>query len=106
MMYQNTIGRATLYQHDVQGEGLDHCYDCTSELLTIRSYLLAAGLVMNEQIIAEWSKWISGEITAKTSHRTLATDSYKSLTDRPEEAKFKPRQSHTNGGKEFHQLVS
>ncbi len=39
MFYFNTVTRPALYQHDVQGEGIDHCYDCRAEVHILSSYL-------------------------------------------------------------------
>ena len=43
MFFFNTVLRPSLYHHTVSGvgsEGLDHCYDCTSEIHVLRNYLL------------------------------------------------------------------
>lgn len=33
------VGRVSAYPHSIEGGGLDHCYDCSSEVHIIRSYL-------------------------------------------------------------------
>jgi hypothetical protein len=39
MFHFNTVTRTTYYPHSLQGEGLDHCYDCNAELFILRNYL-------------------------------------------------------------------
>ena len=39
MFYHNTVRRTTYFHHNVDGEGLDHCYDCASEIYIFRDYL-------------------------------------------------------------------
>jgi cap2 methyltransferase len=39
MFYFNTKTRVAYYEHDVEGEGLDHCYDCMSEIFVLKTYL-------------------------------------------------------------------
>jgi cap2 methyltransferase len=43
MFYFNKLTRVQLYDHDVSAHGLDHCFDCASEVRILRSYLLHAG---------------------------------------------------------------
>lgn len=43
MYHFNTVTRFGLYEHDVRGEGIDHCYDCRSEIHVLRAYLLKNG---------------------------------------------------------------
>lgn len=40
MFYFNTRTRIQIYQHGIEGEGLDGCYDCTAETQILRKYLL------------------------------------------------------------------
>ena len=39
MFYFNTVTRVQTYQHQVDAEGIDHCFDCASEVDILRSYL-------------------------------------------------------------------
>jgi hypothetical protein len=39
MFHFNTETRMTYYDHQVYGDGLDHCYDCRSEIHIIQNYL-------------------------------------------------------------------
>eukprot|EP01028_Stygiella_incarcerata_P006405 TRINITY_DN2611_c0_g1_i1.p1 TRINITY_DN2611_c0_g1~~TRINITY_DN2611_c0_g1_i1.p1 ORF type:complete len:652 (+),score=162.69 TRINITY_DN2611_c0_g1_i1:57-2012(+) len=38
LFYHNTIRRTQYYEHDVVGEGLDHCFDCASEVFVLSEY--------------------------------------------------------------------
>lgn len=74
MMFFNNVTRHSLFQHDVIGEGLDHCYDCKAEIHILKMYLRqypehchASGLSVYETI-AKMSYEISRLITR---HRTL-----------------------------------
>jgi cap2 methyltransferase len=40
MFHFNTKTRVEYYEHDVEGEGLDHCYDCKSEIFVLEKYLV------------------------------------------------------------------
>ena len=40
MFHFNTVTRYGLYKHNVRGEGIDHCYDCMSEIHILRTYFL------------------------------------------------------------------
>jgi hypothetical protein len=68
MFYFNTIIRPALYPHDVVGEGLDHCYDCRSEVDILTNYLNK--YPSSTTTVAAMSKAISRKIA---SNRTLAT---------------------------------
>jgi hypothetical protein len=35
----NTVTRVTYYEHNVKGNGLDHCYDCRAEIHILAKYL-------------------------------------------------------------------
>ena len=39
LMFFNNVTRHSLYHHNVEGEGLDHCYDCTSEIYILKEFL-------------------------------------------------------------------
>jgi hypothetical protein len=40
LFYFNTRARPAVYQHTVQGSGLDHCYDCLSEITILKQWIL------------------------------------------------------------------
>ena len=39
MFYFNRVTRPSLFEHDVRGEGIDHCYDCRAEIHILSEYL-------------------------------------------------------------------
>ena len=39
LFYFNTRARPAVYQHTVQGSGLDHCYDCLSEITILKQWI-------------------------------------------------------------------
>jgi len=39
LFYFNTVKRLTYYHHDVEADGLDHCFDCMSEIFVLGLYL-------------------------------------------------------------------
>ena len=44
LFYFNTFARVQSYSHEVySGEGLDHCYDCTSEIDILQKYIILRG---------------------------------------------------------------
>jgi hypothetical protein len=72
MFYFNTITRVALYPHNVKGEGLDHCYDCSAEVLVLEEYIkkfipdeLSPDI---QSCISDMSKEISARIS---KNRTL-----------------------------------
>ena len=40
LFYFNTRARPAVYPHTVQGSGLDHCYDCLSEITILKQWIL------------------------------------------------------------------
>ncbi len=38
MFHFNTHTRTTFFHHDVSGGGLDHCFDCMSEIFILRKW--------------------------------------------------------------------
>ncbi len=71
MFHFNTITRVTYYDHDVKGDGIDHCYDCRAEILILKNFLVAinrldqlsAGTRAEQQLIS----WMSYEISQNCS---------------------------------------
>jgi hypothetical protein len=39
MFYFNNVTRCCLYHHNISAKGLDHCYDCSSEVHVLKKYL-------------------------------------------------------------------
>ena len=39
MFHFNTVTRTTYFEHNVVGEGIDHCFDCSSEIFILKKYL-------------------------------------------------------------------
>jgi len=75
MFYFNTVTRVARYQHNITGEGIDHCYDCTAEISVLRDYLIkhksfAADDTKLYQEIGRMSEEISSHIS---SHRKLSS---------------------------------
>jgi hypothetical protein len=72
MFHFNTVTRTTYFDHAVTGEGLDHCFDCASEIFILDQYLQRIrGVVDTAQRnreIASMSRQISAAISDK---RTL-----------------------------------
>jgi len=74
LFYFNTRARPAVYEHAMQGAGLDHCYDCTSEIAILKQWLLRnepslSDAQLNERV-AEESLRISRSLD---SQRTLAS---------------------------------
>ena len=72
LMYHNTITRSYLYNHPIKNvPGLDHCYDCTSLVLTMKNYYQSSGCnLSDEQLSSKLTEFING-IT--NNGRDLAT---------------------------------
>jgi hypothetical protein len=74
LFYFNTRARPAVYEHAMHGAGLDHCYDCTSEIAILKQWLLRnepslSDAQLNERV-AEESLRISRSLD---SQRTLAS---------------------------------
>ncbi|EFC42062.1 predicted protein [Naegleria gruberi] len=67
MFYFNTRTRVHYYPHNVQVEGMDHCYDCRSEVFILEQYLKKYKKIENEsellKQIAELSNLVSRNCT-------------------------------------------
>jgi cap2 methyltransferase len=69
MFHFNTVTRVALYKHSVRGCGIDHCFDCTSEVTILTKYLRKMHPALaSDQSVAELSAQISAGISA---NRTL-----------------------------------
>ena len=73
MMFFNNVMRHSLYSHNVEGEGLDHCYDCTAEIYILKQYLYSKGCSADriQKEVARMSMEISRNMMVK---RTLLDD--------------------------------
>jgi hypothetical protein len=75
MFHFNTVTRVARYRHNIRGEGIDHCYDCTAEIAILRNYFMKRKNIaendpsLNEQI-GRMSRQISRKIS---SHRKLSS---------------------------------
>jgi len=75
MFFFNTVTRVTLFDHKVNGEGIDHCYDCSAEVHVLNQFFLKVEKI--EENSAEIYKKIS-DMSKKISRscardRTLAS---------------------------------
>uniref|UniRef100_A0A7S3D3R6 Cap-specific mRNA (nucleoside-2'-O-)-methyltransferase n=1 Tax=Palpitomonas bilix TaxID=652834 RepID=A0A7S3D3R6_9EUKA len=41
MFFFNNVARTEYFEHDVESDGLCHCYDCTAEVVVLRQYVVA-----------------------------------------------------------------
>lgn len=73
MFHHNTITRTTYFEHDIEAEGIDHCYDCSSEIWILSNYLQKiSGVTDLDELkikIGKFSEEISKHIS--TTGRTL-----------------------------------
>ena len=64
MYYFNTITRCQYYPHDIIAPGIDHCYDCSSEIHIIKNYLeLFQPLKNDDKTIIKFIHKISKHLT-------------------------------------------
>jgi len=74
MFHHNTITRTSYFEHDVKGEGLDHCFDCSSEIFVLGQYIRKhmAETVKEDAVNGEIA-WMSKHISRVISNngRTL-----------------------------------
>jgi len=67
----NTTTRVSYYEHDVSGEGIDHCYDCSAEALILGEYLRSRNCP--DQLLSWAISGLSYKISRKIAlKRTLA----------------------------------
>ena len=91
MFHFNTVTRVALYKHSVRGCGIDHCFDCTSEVAILTKYLRRMHPALaSDQSVAELSALISAGISA---NRTLADKN----PDREEKLKIIRRNQWRDG---------
>lgn len=72
MFYFNTTTRVSYYEHDIQdgNSGLDHCYDCMSEIHILRQYLRNSGREHTDEAVSKMSCEIS-LMLSPSKRRTL-----------------------------------
>lgn len=73
MAYFNMVTRVSYYIHDIKTvKGLDHCYDCASEVRILTQYLNK--FKKHDTTVEDLSNLITTQINiSKTAQRTLAT---------------------------------
>lgn len=77
MMYHNSVGRVTLYDHKLTGHdipGFDNCYDCSTLALIARKYLCEY-MQLNDITSTSTSNMIKESIQSLSKSRNLATQS-------------------------------
>lgn len=95
MMFFNNVTRHSLYRHDVVGEGLDHCYDCTAEIFILNEYLrMRSPHLAPEDIATEISKMSRSISRSMGVRRTLLDDN----PDPEERRKNIARRQHGKDG--------
>jgi len=53
----NTETRTTYWPHSIQGEGLDHCYDCAGEVYILQNFLKKVrGITDEEELVRETTR--------------------------------------------------
>ena len=53
MFYFNSVTRVAKYKHNIVMEGIDHCYDCSSEIHIWKEYLTKRNTYENENLLNE-----------------------------------------------------
>ncbi|EGD74286.1 hypothetical protein PTSG_06295 [Salpingoeca rosetta] len=73
MFHHNVITRTTYYEHSVQGEGLDHCYDCSAEIFILSQWIRSANPGLDEEEVRREVSKLSYDISRIISNgsRTL-----------------------------------
>ena len=73
MFHFNTATRTTYYDHDVHSAGLDHCFDCMSEIFILGLYIEKFGSVGQKADIPSAIAAMSLELSKaiSTTGRTL-----------------------------------
>jgi hypothetical protein len=99
MFYYNTNIRPSLFEHNIKGEGLDKCYDCTAEINILSEYLIKFdSLKLNTDLlhkkVSQMSKYIS---------RLLGGRRLNQPQPPPGHRKFKPSKliEHKNASNKF-----
>jgi hypothetical protein len=72
LFYFNTRARPAVYEHALQGAGLDHCYDCTSEIAILKQWILK-----NEPALSDAQ--LSDRVTEESMRISRSLDSSRTL---------------------------
>ena len=70
MFHFNTVTRTTYFPHDItldEGEGLDHCFDCASEIFLIQEYLRKHKGIQDPDTLKKETIQMSRDITRECS---------------------------------------
>jgi len=85
MYHHNSISRTTYYPNNINDKstGLDHCYDCVSEILILSNYLYKVKGIIDENELKIKIATLSKELSTKisTSGRTLVFNEFQSNFD-------------------------
>jgi hypothetical protein len=73
MFYFNTVTRVTFYNHDVKGDGIDHCYDCRAEIHILQKYLLALGKIQVDKVDTRYSSQLISSMSYEVSQNCSQT---------------------------------
>lgn len=68
MFYFNTVTRATYYEHDIEGDGIDHCYDCRAEIFILENYLLKIGKLHEQNIGSQEARDMISKLSLDISY--------------------------------------
>lgn len=80
MFYFNTFIRVQVYPHEVLGgEGIDHCYDCRSEIEILSNYILLSAKLNQVYDFNSNSFSVSTECTPPTWNEQLELDNLPDL---------------------------
>ncbi|KAL0488320.1 cap-specific mRNA (nucleoside-2'-O-)-methyltransferase [Acrasis kona] len=66
MFYFNNVTRVTFYHHDVEADGIDHCYDCNAEIFILYNYLVWSGDV-DDNTPDEEVAWLLSDFSESVS---------------------------------------
>ncbi len=65
MFQHNVVDRTCYYQHNVNAPGLDHCFDCASEVAIFKQYLLRTNREPTDELVKNLSMDLSLIISGK-----------------------------------------
>jgi len=78
----NTVSRVKWYPHKVQGEGIDHCFDCASEIFVLKQFIDKFKPCASEKELLDKIATMSREISRVLSpDRTLESNPYGYISD-------------------------
>lgn len=109
MFYHNSVRRTQYWDHDISwgdGDGLDHCYDCASEIHILSQYLSKFHGVDSSSLTREvvrMSKNISDSISRHGRRLRINTDDLPSFIDATTGASPSSRESEAKCSTEVHE---